>query len=29
MVMFATVIMGAVLIYAPIELKDYLEDDSQ
>ena len=29
MVMFATVIMGALLIYALIELKDYLEDDSQ
>jgi hypothetical protein len=29
MVMFVAVVMSAVLIYALIELKDYLEDDSQ
>jgi hypothetical protein len=29
MVMFATVIMGALLIYALIELKDYLEKDTE
>jgi len=29
MVMFALFIMSAVIIYALIELKDYLEEDDQ